>query len=411
MTVGADRSIRASELFGVRPFRLLWGNSFIFTLVQSTERFAFVWLALELGSKSDINGLLLFVMGIPALFMSLPVGMMSDRLDRRAILMTSQFGALVMTIWIATMISTGHMTIGWAIFGAFAAGFFIALGSPIRTAIVPTLVPPDKLIGAIALSTIGSNIAMILGPAAAGPAIRVWGIQGVFWVQAALYVVGLVFLLRLDLPERPVRERKRIREEIFGGIAFVKGHDGVRSFYLLLSASVLFMMTPWMVLAPQIAKENVGASGSQTTLLFTMLGAGQFITSMMILRLNHRMIRKGLWFMCGLCWGSTVQIFLGQSNSIPMMAIFLFLWGLGGGLYMNLNQTLIQNNTPPDLMGRVMALHTLLMSGLAPMGALLIGFIARRVDSAPVVFSTCGGLMLLTSAFFVATKKQLRPMA
>lgn len=409
--MGAQRGIKASELFRIRPFRFLWGNSFIFTLVQSTERFAFVWLALELGSKSDINGLLLFVMGVPALFMSLPVGMMSDRLDRRLILMSSQLGALVMTVWIAVMISTGHMTIGWAIFGAFAAGFFIALGSPIRTAIVPTLVPQEKLIGAIAVSTIGSNIAMILGPAAAGPAIRAWDIQGVFWVQAGLYVVGLVLLLRLELPERPVRPKRRIREEIFGGLAFVRGHEGVRSFYMLLSASVLFMMTPWMVLAPQIAKENVGASGSQTTMLFTMLGAGQFITSMLILRLNHKMVRKGLWFMCGLCWGSTVQIFLGQSTSIPMMAIFLFLWGLGGGMYMNLNQTLIQNNTPPELMGRVMALHTLLMSGLAPMGALLVGFLARKVDSAPLTFSACGALMLCTSLFFVTTKKHLRPMA
>jgi MFS family permease len=123
------------------------------------------------------------------------------------------------------------------------------------------------------------------------------------------------------------------------------------------------------------------------------------------------MIRKGLWFMCGLCWGSSVQILLGQSNSIPMMGIALFLWGLGGGFYMNLNQTLIQNNTPPQVMGRVMAIHSLLMSGLAPAGALAVGFVARKVDSAPLVFSACGALMLLSVGYFLTFKKHLRPMS
>ena len=93
------------------------------------------------------------------------------------------------------------------------------------------------------------------------------------------------------------------------------------------------------------------------------------------------------------------------------MGVFLFLWGVGGGLYMNLNQTLIQNNTPHEVMGRVMAIHSLLMSGLAPAGALLVGFTARRIDSAPLVFSCCGVLMLLSALYFLGFKKHLRPMA
>jgi hypothetical protein len=89
----------------------------------------------------------------------------------------------------------------------------------------------------------------------------------------------------------------------------------------------------------------------------------------------------------------------------------LFLWGLGGGFYMNLNQTLIQNNTPPQVMGRVMAIQSLLMSGLAPAGALLVGFVARSIDSVPLVFSGCGALMLLSTLYFLVFHRHLRPMA
>jgi MFS family permease len=404
-------AIRPTDLLRIKPFRLLWLNSFIFILVQSTQRFAFVWLALGLGAKSDISGLILFVMGVPALLISLPVGVMSDHMNRRTLLIVSQIGALSITIAIATMITFDAMTIRWAIVGSCISGIFIALGSPVRSAIVPTLVPSDKLVGAIAISTIGNNFGLIIGPIAAGPAIDIWGIKGAFWLQAVLYAIGFLTLVPLELPPGHNTQRKRLREEIFGGLAFIQSNAAVRSFFVLLAGSVLFMMAPWIVLGPQIAKEQAGASASQTTILFAMLGVGQLLTSTLIMRFNHKMIRKGMWFMCGLCWGGSIQVLLGQSTSIFWMGVLLFAWGMGGGFYMNLSQTLIQNNTPPQVMGRVMAFHSLLMSGLAPTGALLVGIIARGIDNVPLTFSAAGALMLLLAIYFLTTKKHLRPMA
>ena len=405
------QGIKPRELFAIRPFRLLWTNSFLFILVQSTQRFAFVWLALELGAKSDISGLILFVMGIPVILISLIVGVMSDHADRRMLLLVSQTGALLITVAVAAMVSFGHITIRYAVIGSFISGIFIAIGSPVRNAIIPSIVSSDKLVGAIAVNTIGSNLGLIIGPVAAGPAIAVWGIEGAFWLQAAMHLVGFFALIPLQLPASVNTQRKRMREEIFGGISFIRGHAEVRSFYVLLSASILYMMAPWIVLGPQIAKEQAGASGSQATILFGLLGIGQFVSSIGILRYNHKIQQKGLWFIGGLCWGGFVQIVLGQSNSIAMMAVLLFAWGIGGGFYMNLSQTLIQNNTPAAVMGRVMAVHSLLMSGLAPLGALFVGLIARRIDSAPQTFSVAGALMLLTAVYFLTTKKNLLAMA
>lgn len=410
-SVTAAGSISAVQLLAIKPFRLLWTNSFLFTLVQSTQRFAFVWLALGLGARSDASGLILFVMGVPALLISLPVGVLSDHFNRRALLITSQVGALAVAVATAALVTTDVITIPWAVACSFASGVFIALGTPVRSAIVPTLVPREQLVGAIATSTIGNNIGLIIGPATAGPMIKAWGIQGAFWFQAVLYGLGLLALLPLELPPSHNTERKSLRNEILGGITFIRKDRAVRSFFVLLGCSVLFMMSPWIVLGPQIAKEEVGASGSQTTLLFALLGVGQLLTSVGIMRWNHVIRQKGLWFMCGLCWGSSIQVLLGQSFNIPTLALFLFLWGLGGGFYMNLNQTLIQNNTPPQVMGRVMAIQSLLMSGLAPAGALLVGFVARSIDSVPLIFSGCGALMLLSTLYFLVFHRHLRPMA
>lgn len=378
---------------------------------MSTQRFSFVWLALELGAKSDISGLILFVMGIPVLLISLPVGVMSDHMNRRTLLMVSQIGALAITTVIAVMVTTNQMTINWAIVGSFIAGIFIAIGSPVRSAIVPSIVPRDKLVGAIAVNTIGNNLGLIIGPAVTGPAIAIWGIEGAFWIQALLNLVGFFALIKLELPTSLNTQRRRLREEIFGGLNFIRGHAEVRAFFVLLSGSILFMMAPWLVLGPQIAKEQAGATGSQTTFMFAMLGVGQFVTSIAILKYNHKMIQKGMWFMFGLCWGGAVQIVLGQSGSILVMGVLLFAWGMGGGFYMNLSQTLIQNNTPPQVMGRVMAIHSLIFSGLAPLGALAVGIIARNIDSAPTTFSIAGMLMLGMAIYFLVVKKNLRAMS
>lgn len=401
--------------FGVlrlHSFRLLWINTLGFVLVQSTQRFAFVWLILELGSKSDVSGRLLFVMGLPALFISLPVGVVSDRVNRRLLLMLSQTGAFAITLITSVLVSTDRITTGSATLCAAILGLFIAIGQPVRTAIVPTLVPQEHLMNAIIVSVVASNLALILGPAIAGPAIARWGIEGAFWVQAVLYGLGFIVLVPLKLPPVQTRlDRPHLRTELATGIGFIARHKEIRTLFILLMGSVIFMMSPWMVLGPQFAREQVGATGSSATLLYTMLGLGQFVTSMWLLRNSHRVRKKGLWFMLGLTSGSIVQIFIGPAPSYIGLALILFAWGLTGGFYLNLNQTLLQRNTPPEVMGRVMSVHSLLMVGLAPMGALAVGYAARHLHSLPETISGTGAAMLVLVLIVLATQRKFRALS
>ncbi|MEY5153120.1 MAG: MFS transporter [Actinobacteria bacterium] len=400
------------DVLRLKSFRLLWLNTLGFTLVQSTQRFAFVWLILELGAKSDVSGMLLFVMGLPALFISLPIGVFSDRMNRRAILISSQIGAFGITLSTAIFVSTGHITTHSATLSAAILGLFIAIGQPVRTATVSTLVPKEQLMNAIIVSTVASNLALIFGPALAGPAISRWGIEGAFWVQAILYGLGMLTLLPLRLPPPAhLSEDRNIRFELQVGMKYIWSNKNIRVLFILLSGSVLFMMSPWMVLGPQFVREQVGATGGEATILYSLLGVGQFCTSMWILRNSHKIVRKGLWFMCGLCTGATVQIFIGPATNYWYLALVLFAWGLTGGFYLNLNQTLIQHNTPAQIMGRVMSVHSLMMVGIAPMGALLVGYTARHLHSLPETISITGAMMLVLVLTVMATQRDFRSMS
>ena len=411
----AQPSEASNGAFGVlrlQAFRLLWLNTLGFVLVQSTQRFAFVWLILELGSKSDVSGRLLFVMGLPALFISLPVGVVADRLNRRFLLMFSQAGAFSITLTTAFLVSSDSITTTSATACAAILGLFIAIGQPVRTSIVPTLVPQQHLMNAIIVSVVASNLALIFGPAVAGPAISRWGIEGAFWVQAALYAIGFCALVPLRLPPQQIRtEKPKLRNELSAGLGFIVGHREIRVLFILLMGSVIFMMSPWMVLGPQFAREEVGATGGSATFLYTMLGFGQFVTSMWLLRNSHRVKQKGLWFMFGLTAGASVQMLIGPAPSYVSLALILFAWGLTGGFYLNLNQTLLQHNAPPEVMGRVMAVHSLLMVGLAPMGALAIGYAARHLHSLPETISGTGAAMLILVLVVLTTQRDFRRLS
>jgi MFS family permease len=351
-------------------------------------------------------------MGLPALFISLPVGVMSDRINRRLLLILSQTGAFVVTLVTSVLVSTERITTGSATLCAAILGLFIAIGQPVRTAIVPTLVPQEHLMNAIIVSVVASNLALILGPAIAGPAIGRWGIEGAFWVQAGLYALGFIALVPLKLPPVAARtERPRLRSELAAGVGFIARHRDIRTLFILLMGSVIFMMSPWMVLGPQFAREEVGATGASATLLYTTLGLGQFVTSMWLLRNSHRVKQKGLWFMLGLVSGSSVQILIGPAPSYVTLALILFAWGLTGGFYLNLNQTLLQGNTPPEVMGRVMSVHSLLMVGLAPMGALVIGYAARHLHSLPETISGAGAAMLVLVLGVLTTQRRFRTLS
>lgn len=409
MTAPADVTPTTFAAFRERPFRLLWTNTVLFSLVQSTQRFTFVWLVLELGRGADASGLVLFAMGAPAFVVVLPAGAWSDRLDRRLLLLGSQLGALVVTALTAVLVSTDRINLPITVALGTALGATLAFGQPVRSAVLPTLVPRERLMNAIVLTTIGINVSMIVGPAIGGAAIALWGLGGAFTVQALIYVLGLGVLLLLRLPERAVVvERRRLRVEIVEGLAFVGRHREIRALFLLLATTGLLMLGPYQALMPKIARDQLGSDAFEASLLFAVLGIGMGFTSLVLAR-TRDLSHKGAWFAGGLVAGGLIQVGLGLSPVYLLTAVLMFLWGVGGGLFMNLNQTLIQTHTPDAVMGRVMALHTLAMVGLAPMGALAGGFLAGAIG-APATVAVAGIGISATAAAVLARVSTLRSM-
>jgi MFS family permease len=363
-------------------FPLLWLSAFSYMLISTAERFTFTWLVIEtLDGPSWAAGLVLFALGLPVFVFVLPAGALADRWDRKRMLMTTQLAGAAVTGLAALLVATGLMTVPLAVGCAALLGAATAFGTPIRSSLVPAVVPKALLMRAIAITTIGINVAMVIGPLVGGLVIRAVGVEAAFAVEAGLFLAGFAALVPLRLPPRAVEvpsERLDVGGlvgSIRAGLRFVWGHAALRSLFFLLAVGGFLMMGSSSILLPQVAKDVFGRDAAGASRLFALMGLGMIVTSTFLL-VRRGADRKGFAFLCAMVSGCTCQTLQGVAPSYLVLAGMMVWWGLSGGFYLNLNQTLIQTNTPAEMMGRVMSLHTLVGTGLGPLGSLVAGAVA-----------------------------------
>ena len=416
---GARPSLPTIETFSAfksRPFTYLWINTLSFALVQAMQRFAFVWLLIEavdvggLGRGSGWSGAVFFALGIPVLFFTIPAGVLADRINRRSLVLGSQIVAVAVTVAAGVIIVAGAMTTVLALLLAAGVGATIAVGLPVRNAIVPTVVDRDTLLKAIVMMSMAMNISQLVGAGLGGLLIAGWGIGGAFIAQGVLLFVGTLALIPLRVPNvRSAEQHRQPIHELREGMAFVWDHQGIRTLIILLAIAGIFLIGPFGTLLPQIAKEELGRDALQASLLFTFMGVGTVISSLAIASVPQ-LRNKGGWVIGTLISAGIVVPLLGVSPWYPVTAGVMFCGGVAAGIFMNLNQTLVQANTPPELMGRVVSIHTLAFQGVGPFGGMLAGFMAVWLG-APVWMVISGAILFVLTTGALFTQPALRRMS
>lgn len=404
--VSASRSLRGTG------FWRLWTNALLMGLVVSADRFTFIWLVDDtLGSPTWASGVVVFALGAPVCALVLTAGALIDRNDRRRILLITQTAGAAVLGAAALMVGAGWVNLPGALLIAVVFGVVVAFALPVRSALVPAIVGPQRVMHAVVIMTIGTNVAMIVGPLLAGGVIDQRGVAWAFGVQACCLVAGVGTAWRLEIPPHPVTtDRPRLRSDIAVGLRYIWHHPELRALFGLLCVGGGLMAGGSFTLLPRLARDEFGRSAGDAARLFALLGLGMVSMSLLLMRFRSRITRRGLVFMCFLVAGTTGQILQGLTPSFVTLEILMVLWGFTGGMYLNLNQSLIQELTPPDRMGRVVALSTLVNAGLLPIGGLVAGVAASLlgVRAALSLFGTVALCCVLTA---LVRAKGLRALA
>jgi MFS family permease len=251
---------------------------------------------------------------------------------------------------------------------------------------------------------------MVAGPAIGGVAIRLWGIEAGFAIQAVAYAVGLLTLLPLRIATPPAPEvRRRPLQELNEGFDFVLSQRDIRALVFLLAVSGLLMLGPVFALVPPIVRDDLGQGALAASMLFGVMGLGMLSTSLVLATIGN-FGSKGGWFIANLAIGGITVAGMGLTDSYVLLCVLMFIWGMGGGIFMNLNRTLIQSHTPDPIMGRVMSIQNLGMIGFSPLGGLAAGALAGPLGAAGCLVVLGVALTAVSTLVFVL-QPSLRQMS
>ncbi len=189
-------------------FRFLWSASLSTQLGQWFQNVALGWLALELTNSAGFVGKIGFASGVPILLLSLPAGVLLDRIDRRRALLVCQVVGALLAMTIAVVNWRGLIEPWHLVLAAVVSGALLAVSQPATQTLVPALVPRVDLPNALALTSAGNSSTRIVGPSIAGLLIGAVGLAGCFVAQSGTLLGAAVLTAFIRMPQgaRPGRD-------------------------------------------------------------------------------------------------------------------------------------------------------------------------------------------------------------
>lgn len=379
-----------------RNFRWFWlGMLASFTAMQM-DTLARGWLAFRMTGSTLALGVITAAWGIPVLILSPLGGVITDRVDKRNLLIATQVWVGVIALALAALILTGAIRFELLFMGVLLIGVAWAFNMPGRQAFTPELVAPEELMNAIALNSSGMNLTRVFGPGVAGLLVAKVDVGGVYVIMVVCYLLVVLSLLQIPPAPKSVGPQKpstSLWTELGSGFSYVGRHRTVLVLLIMELILVAFGM-PYQSFMPVFAVKvfDVGAEG--LGLLLGVTGFGALVGSLAIASLGTSDRKGQLLLGTALVFGITLFLFT-LTPSFPLALFILFFVGMTGTSYFALNNTLIISNTPRDMLGRVMSIY-MMTFGMMPFAALPAGAIAEVLG---VSMTIAAGAAILATFF------------
>jgi MFS family permease len=374
----------------LRGFRILWTGMTISLIGDGVTLVAIAWQVYQLSDAPTALGITMMAMSIPHVLLLLFGGMVSDRFERRRVMLGADLVRCAALVAMGVLSVTGtleiwHMTVIAAFYGAGNAFF-----GPAFDALVPDLVPEASLAQANSLDQLVRPLAArLLGPALGGWIIAAVGVGWAFIADAASFAVSIACLIRLGTVRPPPREDDAdepasMWAEIREGLAYVRSHIWLWGSFTGATLAYLVFLGPSEVLLPYIVKNELGGSAGDLGMVFAMGGLGAITAS--VVMAQRGMPARNMTFIY-VAWSlSTLAVAgygLARAPWQAMLACFAFNAFESAGLIVWL--TTRQALVPARLLGRVSSLDWLISIGLMPISYALAGPVAGFLGARPTL--------------------------
>ncbi len=388
------RSLPAFRALRHRNFRWYWLSTSAQAGARGMQFFVLGWLVLELTDSVSQLGLVIFLYGVPNLALMLLGGVLADRWERRLLLLVSQ-GLTAAIIFVLGILTAADLISLWHIYTAsFMMGIIQGLNMPSRMAIVSDLVDRDDLMNAVSLNMAVMNGGRVLGPVVAGGIIEVSGIGPALFMNAAIALMGVVFLLAVtEISRPPAAEKTTIFRDLTDGVRYFLGSP-VALTVIGMGFALGFFGMPYIQVLPAFAKESLEAGAAGAGFLLTAAGVGSLAGAMILASMGNFQRKNWLLMASALTFAVSLFVFAWSSWYWVSWAILLFV-GLGSMTYISTTTTVLQLTAPREIHGRLLSIWTL-SAALMFIGSLPMGVVA---DTLGWRVALSGGASLCLTVF------------
>lgn len=394
------------------PFiKLAWSN----LAAQSAEQLSLaavpIVAVLALGAGAGEIGLLATVQTLPFLLLSIPLGLVADRVSRRKMMVLSELVRVLAFIGLLIAALTSNVSL--TVLGLL--GFVGAVGtvgfSVAAPALVPSLVPREALGSANTRLELARSAAFAAGPALAGALVAWAGASAAFVLAAVLSASAVLLLLGLpELRRAPVAVRHPLLE-LKDGAQFVWNHAMLRP---ILMTSVAWNISWFILQAAYVpyAVRVLGLSAKGVGLSLACYGAGMVVGALLAQKVIARM-PFGRAVQVGPAFSVLASLIMVATIYLPtglLASLSFFLFGAGPILWTITSTTLRQAVTPSAMLGRVSSLVLTAGFGARPIGAALGGWIGSHWSESACLVVALAGFCLQALIIFVSKVRGLKTL-
>ncbi len=345
------------------------------------------WLIFDETGSAAMVGALALATRAPSVLLAPAAGQLADRFDRRRVGIAANLIQAAAAAALAVLAAAG-LAGAWVILGlTFALGCGFALGLPAQLALIPFLAPAERLSQAVALNSVGINVARLAGPAVGGLLLASVGATACFALNAVSFAAVVVALMVVRPRAAPPRQGS---STIRTGLDHARRDPAIRR--LLIGMAVFTgMASSIQELAPVIA-ENVGAGPTGLGLLLGAMGGGGVLGAWLLERLVGRGLRRGVALPAATGVFALFMAVLAAAPTLPFAIVAMaacgsmWIWMFSG------TNTAIQLRAPSRLVGRMLGLYQLAVIAPIGVGSLALGALAGVLGIAPALWSAAAVL-------------------
>ena len=386
-------------------FRALWLATLASNTGAAMQAVGAGWLMTALSTDALLVALVQAATMLPMFLLVLPAGVLGDILDRRKLLVFSQCWSLLSASLLGVVTLAGWVSPNSLLLLTFALGVGTALQTPPFQAIVPELVPREHMPSAVALNSMGVNIARAVGPAVGGVLISTAGVGSVFLLNAVSFLFTIVVLWRW---KRQAPVRKLPPEHFFPAlrIGWRYARQNPQLLAVLVRAAVFFAGAAalWALL-PLIGKQKLESGPNGYAILLSCLGIGAVSAVFTLPKLREKVSADSVMIGSSVAFAVATAV-AALSDSFHVIAAFMMIAGWAWLACLSTFNVTAQFAIAEWVKSRGLAMYQIAFFGALAVGSIVWGQVAAAtsIETTLLIASAAIVLGCLTAAEVQACK-------